>query len=71
MTYGYIVGREAASLSYFEARLRAATDPEERKALESVVRNIKSAVEVRGAGATPGERVWSQTLSNQGALRRP
>jgi len=70
MTYGYIVGREAASLSYFEARLRAACNPQERKDLEGVVRNIKRAVEVRGPTGPPAERIWSQSLSAEGGMGR-
>ena len=70
MAYGYIVGQEMASLWYFEARLRSASDAPEREELEGVVRNIKRAVEVRGTTSVPGERVWSQSLSPQGGIGR-
>ena len=62
--------QEAASLSYFEARLRAACDPQERKDLENVVRNIKRAVETQGPVARPVQRSWSQSLCAQGGIGR-
>jgi hypothetical protein len=68
MTYGYIVGQETASLTYFEARLRAACDPEERKELENVVQNIKRAVETPGQPAAPMERTWSQSFCAQAGI---
>lgn len=68
MTYGYIIGQEAASLTYFEARLRAAGDPEERKELENVVQNIKRAVETPGSPPAPVQRTWSQSLCAQAGI---
>lgn len=70
MTYGYIVGQEDESLGYFEARLRTALDAQERKDLESVVRNLKEAIEARGTAAPPVERTWSQALCCQGGVGR-
>jgi len=70
MTYGYIVGQEMASLSYYEARLRAASNPQERKDLENVVQNIKRAVETQGPAAPPVQRSWSQSLCAQGGIGR-
>ena len=70
MTYGYFVGQEEESLDYFKARLRIASDLEEKKDLEVVVRNIRRAVEVRGPAATPPQRTWSQSLSCQGGVGR-
>ena len=70
MTYGYFVGQEEESLGYFEARMRTASDPQEKKDLEIVVRNIRRAVEVRGPAATPAQRTWSQSLSCQGGVGR-
>ena len=46
MHYGYIIGQEAASLGYFEARLRTATNLEERRGLETVIQNIQRALEM-------------------------
>ena len=63
MTYGYIVGRERASLSYFEGRLRDAVNPQEREELGNVVRNVKRALEVKGS-VTPPVPSWSQALSS-------
>ena len=66
MTYGYFVGQEEESLGYFEARLRTASDPEEKKDLEIVVRNVRRAVEVRGPAATPPQQTWSQSFELSG-----
>jgi hypothetical protein len=70
MAYGYIIGQEAASLSYFEARLRNSSNPEERKNLEGVVQNIKRACEVKGPVEPPVRRSWSQSLRAQGGIGR-
>jgi hypothetical protein len=70
MTYGYIIGQEMASLSYFEGRLRTAFNPQEREDLENVVRNIKRAVETHGPVAPPAQRTWSQSLCAQGGIGR-
>ncbi len=59
MNYGYIVGQELASLTYFENRLLIAYNPNERRDLETVIQNIKRTLRVYAERKTPSEAVGS------------
>lgn len=71
MNYGYIVGQEAASLTYFEARLRSVSNPDERRDLEIVIQTIKRTLEAERPDVSSVERIPSHfSLSFQGGMGR-
>jgi hypothetical protein len=45
MSFAYIEGEEAQALSYYEKRLMASRDPNERSQLETLVRNLRAEME--------------------------
>jgi hypothetical protein len=71
MNYGYIVGQEAMSLLYYEARLEKLSGPQERKQIERVIENLRRAVEAKQAGPPTGGRGWtSLNWNTQGGIGR-